>query len=573
MAARHAGPAHGYPALYRPLAGFIVATAAFAAIFVALTLSAYHAPRPHGLPVGIVGPTAATSRVEHALDSASPGAFSWRSYSSAAGARTGIAQREVDGALVASGPTLRLFVAEGGGTAPAQALTQAFGVVAAKTGRPLVVTDVVPPLPGDTQALSSFFVLLSVLIPTLAAGSGSALAFRRARPALAVGVPLAVAIAVGLVSAAVADGIAGLGNYAAIAGVVALFCLAVAAPTALLARIWPPLVLVAVLVFIVFGIPVSGGPANLASFSPAFLRALDPALPLGVAANVVRNVVYFGGHAIALRLWVLAAWALAGVAGLILVTTLRRPAPAQTEAVPPLVPAESEPALTHSASASAASGLGGTQPLNLIVGFDNSEPARRALIWSANLLKSRTGTLHVVYADHVVIDSDLSGVAHAEMEEARNQKAVGVGGAAAEIANAAGVPYTFERRQDSPADAILSAAEIQDAADSASTPVIVTGRSHHAAHRIIGSVPVELLHQSPYPVLTISLPGHPGLLALVRGLQVQVGPFVGDVLDAGGGRVQKPSGQVRQRASGGNLLADQRYLLVGGTTARVAAAG
>ena len=33
---------------------------------------------------------------------------------------------------------------------------------------------------------------------------------------------------------------------------------------------------------------------------------------------------------------------------------------------------------------------------------------------------------------------------------------------------------------------------------------LVTGRSHHAPHRILGSVPVELLHQSPYPVLTIS---------------------------------------------------------------------
>ena len=72
-----------------------------------------------------------------------------------------------------------------------------------------------------------------------------------------------------------------------------------AAPTAVLARIWPPLVTVAMLVFIVFGIPVSGGPANLASFSPAFLRVLDPAQPLGVAASVVRNVVYFDGHATA----------------------------------------------------------------------------------------------------------------------------------------------------------------------------------------------------------------------------------------------------------------------------------
>src|ERR1700722_8897522 len=92
------------PIPYRALAGFIVACAAFAAIFVALAVGAYHAPRPHDLPVGIVGSATATSGVEHAVDSARPGAITWRSYPSAADATTGIRQREVDGALVASGP-------------------------------------------------------------------------------------------------------------------------------------------------------------------------------------------------------------------------------------------------------------------------------------------------------------------------------------------------------------------------------------------------------------------------------------------------------------------------------------
>ena len=32
---------------------------------------------------------------------------------------------------------------------------------------------------------------------------------------------------------------------------------------------------------------------------------------------------------------------------------------------------------------------------------------------------------------------------------------------------------------------------------------IVAGRSHHVPHQVIGSVPVRLLHESPYPVLTI----------------------------------------------------------------------
>jgi nucleotide-binding universal stress UspA family protein len=327
-----------------------------------------------------------------------------------------------------------------------------------------------------------------------------------------------VAVIIGLVSAAIADGIAGLGNYAAIAAIVALFSLAVAAPTAVLARIWPPLVIVAVLVFIVLGIPVSGGPANLASFGPAFLRVLDPVLPLGLAASVIRNVVYFGGHATALHLWILAAWALAGLAGLVLLTARRRPVLDLTE--PVLAPVvEAVPgvaggveAVPGPSPADRAPVSGAVQPITLVVGFDNSEPARRALVWAADLLRERPGTLHVIYADHPLIDSDLGGFAHAEMEDTRDQKAASAAQAAAEIAATAGVPYTFERREESPASAILSAAGRLGAAaadrhgpdEPAGTPIIVTGRSHHAAHRILGSVPVELLHESPYPVLTIS---------------------------------------------------------------------
>jgi len=505
VAARHPEHARRYPAWYRAVAGFIVAGAAFAAIFAALTLSAFHKPTPHDVPFGIVGPTAVTSQIEHAVDGAVPGGYSFRSYPTEASAVTGIVQRQVDGALVASGENLRLLVTPAGGTGPVAAFAGTFGTVAQRSGHPLAESDVALPGASDTLALSSFFVVLSVLIPSLAAGSASAMVFRRARRAVAVAAPVAMAVVIGVTVAGIADGIAGLGNYAAIAGIVALFSLAVSAPTAVLARTWPPLTALAVLAFIVSGIPVSGGPGNLASFTPGFLRALYPVLPLGIAANTIRDVVYFGGHATTQYLWTLAGWALVGVVGLMVVTTLRRPAPAVAGAtMPPVAPVGPAFALPGGAHVPAAPQLAGARPVTLIVGFDATEAARRALAWSAGLLRGRPGSLHVIYADHVHIDSDLSGFAHEEMEQDRDEKAARVAKAAGEIAEAAGVPYTFERRAESPADAILIAASIQDAAEPASAPVIVTGRSHRVAHQVGGSVPVRLLHQSPYPVLTIS---------------------------------------------------------------------
>jgi nucleotide-binding universal stress UspA family protein len=495
--AKRAGTVPGNRVRFRPHAGFIAVNALFAAVFVALVLSAFHAPSPHGLPVGIVAPATVTGQVEESLASAAPGAFDLRVYDSEAAARSGIAHGAVDGALIDSGGRPRLLVARAAGAVPAQALTTAFDEIAAHTGKSLAVTDIAPPLPDDTMALSPFFVVLGVLFPSIAAGSASALAFRRARPAWSVAAPVVAAIGSGLVAAGIADGIAGLGHYPVIAGIVALFALAVAAPTAALARIWPPLVAAAVLALIVFGLPASGGPSGLAAFGPGFLRVLHPALPLGAAASAVRSAVYFHGYGSAGPLWVLAAWALAGVAALTLVTIRRR---AAHQAAAPVVqaPVGQAPVVPQSYA-------GTGEPFaasDIVAGFDNSGPARRALGQAARLATARHGTLHIVYADHAVVDSDLSGFGHAEMEAARDSEAAAVAQAAADIAAKEGVTYTFGRYQDAPADAILSAANALAAADK-SGPVIVVGRSGHGARHLLGSVPTHLLHHSPYPVLSI----------------------------------------------------------------------
>jgi nucleotide-binding universal stress UspA family protein len=494
---------------YRVHILFVAGTLAFAALLITLVLSAFHQPQPHGLPVGVVAPVQDARHLQAALSTHLPGAFDLRSYPTAASARTAISHRGIDAAVIAGPGGLRLLTADAGGLAPAQAVTAAFGAVAAKTGQALTVTDVVPPLSRDSEALSPFFLVLGVLFPGLAAGSASALAFRRSGPAWAVAAPVMAAAVAGLAAAGLAVGVTGLPDYPAIAGIVALFFLAVAAPTAFLARVSPALAPLAVVIFIVFGIPVSGGPSGLAGFGPGFLRALDPALPLGVAASALRNTVYFHGYATAPHLWVLAAWAGGGIAALALVVAMRRrpgrhlavagPAgPVRAPVSVPVTAVAGTPVIALDAAA-AGSPPAAPGPVDLVVGVDHSEPARHALESAVALLRTRPGVLHAVYVDHPA-GSDLSGFGHLEMEEAREQMARDVHARVAATATRAGVTWTFERRTGSPADEILAAARDRAAAGGT---VIVVGRAGHPGRHLIGSVPVRLLHHSPYPVLVM----------------------------------------------------------------------
>lgn len=321
---------------YQAHVALVVANVAFAAVFVTIALTGFHQPTPHGLPVGVVAPAPLSHRIQGALDAHIPGGFDLRDFPTEVRVRTAITTRQVDGALIATPSGLRLLTAEAAGTAPTQAITTAFEAVAAKSGERLTILDVVPPLPGDSDALSSFFLILCVLFPSLAMGISAGHMLKRAHSASRLAVPLVGAMAIGLAAAGIADGISGLGNYWALAGIVALFSLAISAPTAALGHVRPHLVAVAILVFLLFGIPVSGGPANLAAFGPGFLRSLGSGLPLGAAANAVRNTVYFHANDTTGHLWVLTAYAAGGLTalGLLMASPRRRGGVSQSRSRP-----------------------------------------------------------------------------------------------------------------------------------------------------------------------------------------------------------------------------------------------
>jgi hypothetical protein len=302
----------------------VAVTTVFAAVFVSLTLSAFHEPTPHNLPIGVVGEQAAPSKLATILDAHAPGGFDLRSYTSAATARHGIDDRIIDGAVVITAHRLQVFVAQALGIGPTGAITNTFQSFAAATGRPLQVIDVAPALPGDSDAFSPFFIMLVTLIASMVSGVNLGVMFRKSGRRWLIGAPLIVAIVLGLAIAGVTDGFTGYGHYFALASILALFSLAVSESTAALAMIRPFLVALASFMFVVLGIPASGGPAGLAPFAPSFIRVFDSVLPLGVGESAVRNLIYFQGHDTAAPLWTLAAWAITGLAAFVLLHSRRQ---------------------------------------------------------------------------------------------------------------------------------------------------------------------------------------------------------------------------------------------------------
>jgi nucleotide-binding universal stress UspA family protein len=141
--------------------------------------------------------------------------------------------------------------------------------------------------------------------------------------------------------------------------------------------------------------------------------------------------------------------------------------------------------------------------LHLVVGYDGSPPASRALDATVRLLQGRTGRIDVVYVAHLSSLVMLSAGAIAEMEEDFDEIERELRAQAAEQLGATGKAWEFERRQGIVADELTAAATAIGDAHPGETVVIVVGSSSHATHRVVGSVAVGLARHSPVPLLIV----------------------------------------------------------------------
>ena len=149
-----------------------------------------------------------------------------------------------------------------------------------------------------------------------------------------------------------------------------------------------------------------------------------------------------------------------------------------------------------------------TGSLHLVVGYDGSLPASRALDAAVRLMQGRTGRIDVVYVAHLSSLAMLSPGAIAELESDFDEIEQQLRAAAAEQLRDR-APWGFERRQGIvPEELIAVATTIRDAgfgndAGSGGSVAIVVGSSSHATHRVVGSVAVSLARHSPVPLVIV----------------------------------------------------------------------
>jgi nucleotide-binding universal stress UspA family protein len=144
-----------------------------------------------------------------------------------------------------------------------------------------------------------------------------------------------------------------------------------------------------------------------------------------------------------------------------------------------------------------------TGDLYLVVGYDGSAPATRALDAAARLLQGRTGSIEVLYVAHLTSVEMMSADAIAEMEESFDDIARELRAQAGEQLRGREDRWEFARGQGAITDELIKAARKLEDAHAGDNVAIVVGSSSQAMHRIVGSVAVSLARHAPVPLLIV----------------------------------------------------------------------
>ena len=309
------------------IAGPVIAGLVVLVTLLGLIGTAIRDPRPHDIPVGVVGPPAAVQPLTDAMASKSPGTFDFTTYSSEANGRAALDAEDVDGVLILGGGPPHLVVAGASGDAQSGLITAVFSAAFAAQGAPLSVEVVHAYASGDPHGLILFFLVLATIISTFV--SQVVLLVRGGSAGL--GTRLVATAAWAVLAGAAGVGMAAwlVGGYdtttaAAMGGLLALTAFAIGTVVAGFAMwLGAPGIGLTGLVVVLLDLISSGGPAG-PQFLPDAYRAISPWMPAGEVAGALRSVLYFNGDAATRPVLMLAGWLVAGLVLMVIGAATRR---------------------------------------------------------------------------------------------------------------------------------------------------------------------------------------------------------------------------------------------------------
>lgn len=283
-------------------------------------LGGLHKPAPHALPVAVVGPVQAAGPAAAQLQQAAGDKLDVRTYATPADATAALKQREVYGAYVLSATAPQLLVASASSDAATNVATRVFTSMAAKQGKPLAVTDVVPLSENDPIGQNGFFYLVILSIGAYAtaisiAAAGATRRFRE-RLALTLGAGVAVPTLLLGVAATLFDMFTGHGAKVWVLSVVyGITVMGISVGLHTLVGRYSTLLFNAM--FVALNFTSSGGifPPEL---QPGFFGWLHDFWVGAGFIDVLNQVLYFPEASSRGGYWILAGWLLAAVGSLAL---------------------------------------------------------------------------------------------------------------------------------------------------------------------------------------------------------------------------------------------------------------
>jgi hypothetical protein len=313
------------------IASVLGAVLLFQLIMVGSYVGAFHNPRPHDVPVAVVGPTPAVARGALQAIPNADRALALSVAADEASATRKIIDGDLYAALLLGAAGDQLLVASAASPSVADSLTKTFTAGETATGT-LTVKDLAPLSSEDLRGVAPFYLVLSwvvggylgATVVGLLRGMSSAGRTNAWRRVAALGAySVASGIVVSLLTAAVFGIVSDHLLAVMLIGSLVVFATAVA--TAALQSIFGMAGTAIVLIlFVAFGNPASGGPV-VRPLLPGLWRTLGGALIPGAGTDAMRAAVYFPDRSITLAILTLGVWAVVGVAVVVLVGRVRRP--------------------------------------------------------------------------------------------------------------------------------------------------------------------------------------------------------------------------------------------------------